>query len=368
MKKLLLFISIYDCTKTVILLLSELKFKAFVQSVFIYLNANVIILFDNRGLFMIFAKTKCVIPSCDGVHKLNGVGYIPVGTVKAAMLIIHGLCEHTELYTEFMSFLAEKGIAVFVYDQLGHGHTAKDLEELGSFAEENGDELLIKDAHNFAEKYMGDYTGVPHYLFGHSFGSFIARICAARYPDIADGIILAGTSGTQYAAVMGAAITDVKSRIQTGLHRSESSQRLFYDIFNMEFRSEGRNYSWLSSDLNEVELHEQDKLFCFTFTIKAMNDIVHLCLKCTDKSWYENIDKHCRVLILSGQNDPLGDFGKGVLEVKKRLDECGAQDVSLKIYSGARHEILHDKCKKDVCDDVLSWIVSYDNGKYSERH
>ncbi len=305
---------------------------------------------------MKFAVTKCTIPSCDNVHRLNGVGYIPIGTVKAAVLIIHGLCEHTDLYAEFMSALAKRGAAVFVYDQLGHGHTANGSDELGYFASKDGDRILVRDAYNFAKEFMKDYTDVPHYLFGHSFGSFIARICAADFPGIADGIILAGTSGTQRAASMSAAVTDLGSLLQSGNRRSEYSQRLFYDVFNMEFRSEGRDYAWLSSDPQEVALHEQDELFCFTFTIKAMNDIVRLCLKCTDKTWYERINKHCRILILSGQKDPLGDFGRGVLELKKRLEESGSEDVTLKIYSGARHEILHDVCKNEVYDDVRAWI------------
>ncbi len=303
---------------------------------------------------MRFAKVEHKTASADGVHTLNGVIYVPIGTVRATVQIIHGLCEHIGLYDEFMSALAEHGYACFMHDQLGHGNTAANKDELGFYAEENGDRLLIEDARRFALEFLPDYEGVAHYIFGHSMGSFIARLIAGEYPSDTDGIILAGTSGPQRAAPIGLAVTDVKSRIQGGEHRSQSAQRIFYDMYNLHFRKEARDYSWLSTLVDVIDEHERDELFNFTFSIKAMNDVVKLCAECNKDEWFESFRGSCRVLLISGENDPLGGFGKGALEVCRRLND--ESRVSFKLYSGARHELLHEYCTETVIRDVLKWL------------
>ena len=306
---------------------------------------------------MRFIKLPHSIKSSDGVHTLNGVIYVPVGTVKAAVQIIHGMCERTELYDDLLSKLASHGYAAFCHDQLGHGAAAAASDSLGFIAEENGAELLIHDARAFSEEFLPDYAGVPHFLFGHSMGSFTARICSERFSKMADGLILAGTSGPQKAAPLSIAVTDVKSLVQGGEHRSESAQRLFYDIFNAAFRSEERrDYSWLSTDPDIIKAHEQDPLFNFTYSVSAMNDVVRLCTMCNEDSWFENYRRGLPALIISGEKDPLGSFGKGALEVYKRIEAVSPGSVTFKLYRAARHELLNEYCKPAVIDDILTWL------------
>ena len=306
---------------------------------------------------MKFTKVPCPVKSADGAHTLNGIIYVPIGTVKAAVMIIHGLCEHIELYDRFMTKLAENGIAAFAYDQQGHGKTAAASSELGFFAEDDGAQLLIDDAHIFAEEVFADYTGIPRLVFGHSMGTFTARLLCEEYPGTVDGLILAGTSGRQPGAALSIALTDVKSRVQGGAHRSQSAQRLFYDIYNLTFRDESKDYSWLSTLPEVIEEHENDELFNFTFSVKGMNDIVRLCTRCSTDEWYENFPKDCPVLLISGEHDPLGNFGKGVLEVYKRLKDVTSEDnVTLKLYRNARHELLHEYCTETVINDIITWI------------
>lgn len=305
---------------------------------------------------MRYVKLPHSIKSADGVHTLNGVIYVPVGTVRATVQIIHGMCEHIELYDELMSTLAKQGYACFAHDQLGHGKTAGGTEHLGFFAEENGGALLVEDAHLFAREFLPDYGGVKHFVFGHSMGTFTARICSERFPEDVDGMVLAGTSGVQRAAPLGIAVTDIKSRVQGEEHRSESAQRMFYDMYNRRFAGEKRDYSWLSTKEDVISAHEQDELFNFTFSIKAMNDVVRLCFECSSDEWFANFRKDCPTLLISGEHDPLGNFGKGVLEVYKRLSAVSPENVTFKLYSGARHELLHESCTPTVIADVLSWL------------
>ena len=61
------------------------------------------------------------------------------------------------------------------------------------------------------------------------------------------------------------------------------------------------------------------------------------------------------VLLISGQDDPVGDGGKGVQAVKKMLDAAGIKDVALHLIPGARH-ILLDEYKSGAADEAIRMI------------
>ena len=61
------------------------------------------------------------------------------------------------------------------------------------------------------------------------------------------------------------------------------------------------------------------------------------------------------ILLVAGSDDPVGNYGKGVREVEKKLRACG-HNVDCVIYEGARHEILNDFCYDTVKADILSFL------------
>ncbi len=62
------------------------------------------------------------------------------------------------------------------------------------------------------------------------------------------------------------------------------------------------------------------------------------------------------VLLISGSDDPVGSYGKGVIKVYERLCRAGLSDVTLKLYDNCRHEIHNDSCRADVIKDIISFI------------
>lgn len=305
---------------------------------------------------MKYTIAKRSVPSTDGIHKLFGKIYIPIGMPRATVQILHGMSENIERYDEFMSFLASNGFVVFGHDQLGHGKTAGSSESYGFFAEKNGDKLMVSDAYAYASELLESYKGLKHILIGHSMGSFVARICSEKYPKMADMIINLGTGGHQPLTPLGLAITDIGGRIKGADYRSEASQRFFYDICNAKFKDEDCNYSWVTRDKEVVEQYVDDEQLNCGLSIKAMNDLVMLSKECNSDEWFNNYRKDLPTLIMSGEMDPVGNNGKGVLEVFKRLEEEGVTDLSFKLYSECRHELLSELNKYDVMDDILRWI------------
>lgn len=305
---------------------------------------------------MKYTTVKRSVPSTDGIHTLNGIIYIPIGMPKATVQIVHGMSEHIELYEEFMGILAENGYVAFIHDQLGHGRTAESVEKLGFFAEENGDKFLVDDAFRFAEELLGSYSGIKHILFGHSMGSFVSRICSEKYPQMADMFIIEGSGGPPMGVQLGLAITELGSMVRGTEHRSELAQKVFFDIYNTDFREEKNDFSWLSRDMETIRRHTDDEYFNFTFSLKAMNDLVTLLTECNSDEWFKNFRKDLPTLILSGEKDPVGENGKGIMEVFKRLEKSGVDDLSFKLYGECRHELLNELNKDEVMSDILTWI------------
>lgn len=77
------------------------------------------------------------------------------------------------------------------------------------------------------------------------------------------------------------------------------------------------------------------------------------------KNTYEKWDKTVPVLLLSGQNDPVGDFGKGIERVKKGMDQAGLKNVQVHLFPNARHDLLHEEKSgnaKKAIDVLINWM------------
>ena len=71
-----------------------------------------------------------------------------------------------------------------------------------------------------------------------------------------------------------------------------------------------------------------------------------------------NWRKDMPVLLLSGRDDPVGDFGKGVQAVYQQLVKNGVNQVRLELFEGARHDLLHEE-KTGVAEKVMELILNW---------
>lgn len=68
------------------------------------------------------------------------------------------------------------------------------------------------------------------------------------------------------------------------------------------------------------------------------------------------IRKDLPVLLVSGAEDPVGDYGKGVEQAYKLYQDAGIEDLQMKLYEGDRHEILNELDREQVYQDLLDWF------------
>lgn len=298
------------------------------------------------------------VPSTDNIHTLKGIIFIPEGEIKGILHIVHGMCEYIERYTHIFSATAENGYICCGYDNLGHGKTARYDDELGFIAPRNGWKYLVNDVEAFEKAVKKMYPGKPLYLMGHSMGSFIARLAAESYPETAGKLIICGTGGPkQTASVFGLLLTDILGLIKGKKHRSGFINAVAFGSYNRRFEPLSK-YEWITSDREIIAKYGQDKYCNFIFTVSAMHDLVKLNFLSNRRRWFVNIKKSLPVLIISGTDDPVGNYGKGVKAVYRKLKATGQKGVTLKLYEGCRHEIHNDTCKNEVISDILAFLNS----------
>ncbi len=296
-------------------------------------------------------------PSSDGIHSLAGVVYLPEGESRGYVQIVHGMTEHIARYDRLMRDLCAAGYLCFGYDHLGHGRTARSPEELGFFAHKGGAELVTRDVGVFAEAVMEKYgKGKPYCLLGHSMGSFITRL-AVETEVHPDKYIIMGTGGKNPLAGPGLALLGLISFFCGEKHISPLADKLCFGSFNSRFGGTTPEdpSPWLTRDEEIRKRYQADPFCTFKFTVSAMRDLIRLMKRSNRAAWYRNVPSNLPILLLSGEEDPVGNYGKGIRQVERELVRAGKQARCI-LYPEARHEILNDFCYEDVKADILRFF------------
>lgn len=295
-------------------------------------------------------------------HKLYYNLYQPEDTseIKATLLVLHGMQEHSGRYAEFARFLVNQGFAVATYDHLGHGKTAQSYEEMGFFIQKNAQEQVIIDAENMAAYLEHKFSTVPHFVLGHSMGSFITRCLLKVSHQRFDGAIIVGTGGKIKGIKIGRAIISVLNKIAPR-YKSSFINKTFSKASNSKFKKEKnhKNTNWLSVNEENRDAFLNDELCGLPFSINGFYTLICLNIDATKRDWANGIMRKFPMLFISGEDDPIGNFSKGVRETVENLKKDGFQDINMKIYSNMRHEILNETQKEEIFSDVEKWLSNH---------
>ncbi len=305
-----------------------------------------------------FNFSEFTFPSSDGIHDIHAVLYTPCGKhPRGVVQIVHGMTDHIGRYAELARFLLERGFAVSGHDQLGHGKTAKDASELGFFAPCGGTEFVIDDVLSMNKILHERFEGIPIIIFGHSMGSFIVRIFASRYPSLIDGIVLHGTGGPKKIVSLGLVFVKLLSLFKGKRHRSPVMRSVAFCGYNSKFpKTEGKN-AWLTRDTFKAEEKLGDVYANYTFTLSGYSDLFRFVKTASSKECISKFPKNVPTLVISGTDDPVGGFGKGVMLLCKRLLRAGHTALKYKLYEGARHELFGETNRREVFSDLYSWLL-----------
>ena len=259
----------------------------------------------------------------------------PRGVVQLA----HGLAEHSARYDRFARALNAAGYTVRATDHRGHGASIAGTP--GDFGAA-GFEALTADVAAYGASLHGD---PPLFLFAHSMGSFAAQSVILTHSEQYAGVVLSGSTALDLLAA---------GMAEGG--EAESAAGL--EAFNAGFEHR-TGYEWLSRDDAEVDRYVADPLCGFDLPEETVPQLFGAAGTLADPEALAGIRSDLPLLIASGSDDPLAGGGQLVQVLGQRYREAGLTEVTVKLYDGARHEILNETNRDEVTTDVIGWLGAH---------
>src|SRR5919107_737833 len=241
-----------------------------------------------------------------------------VADPRAVVQIAHGLAEHSARYDRFARALNEAGYNVRATDHRGHGASITGTP--GDFGPA-GFEALIADVGAYGASLRGE---LPLFLFAHSMGSFAAQSVILTHSEQYAGVVLSGSTALDLLAA--------------GMAEAEGPVGL--EAFNAGFEQR-TGYEWLSRDEAEVDRYVADRLCGFDLRDETVPALFGAAGTLADPTTLAGIRPDLPLLIASGSDDPLAGGGQLAEVLGQRYRDAGLVDVTVRLYAGARHEILN---------------------------
>ncbi len=287
--------------------------------------------------------------------------YLPENLeVKASLFILHGMQEHSGRYESVAHYFAAHGFVVLTYDHLGHGLSVNKETDLGFFQKNKPQKRLITDAIDMSLRLKEEYADIPLFVLGHSMGSFITRCLLQRIGDIFSGAVIVGTGGRLTGINMLNAYFGITNWFNP--RKQVAFNRLFNATNNWNFKKDNDFLAWISTSKKNRKAFKEDKLCGIPFSNNGFFTLFRIYKSATQKGWTKYIPKSLPFLFVSGGDDAIGNFGKGVQQSAKDLKNNGFKQVGVKLYPEMRHEILNEDIKEQVYEDILRWIHKLDIG------
>lgn len=303
-------------------------------------------------------KTDFTFLSSDGKTRLHGISWVPEDMAPVAVLqLVHGVAEHIDRYDDFARFLNGHGVIVVGHDHLGHG---KSLPEGGTpvyFGDGCTWDTPVNDIYVLHTRLKEQYPQLPLLLMGHSMGSFLSRTYLVRYPGTVRAAVLMGT-GWQKRAVLdgGLALADLLARRDPAATNDMVSE-LAFGAYNKTFKPNRTAYDWLSLDQENVDAYIADPMCGHDATVGLFREMLRGIRFNQRRENLRRMDGSIPVLLISGEDDPVGGMGEGVRRTYQAFRDAGVADCTLKLYPKLRHELLNERAQREtVYQDIWNWM------------
>ena len=290
--------------------------------------------------------------------------WLPDGDPRALVQIVHGMAEHAGRYAALAEALTEAGYAVYAHDQRGHGRSVTSSSDFGHMADLNGWNKAVEDCRALSKHLRGEHEGLPQVLLGHSMGSFLARRYAVTWGDELAGLALSGTGGVGGALEkLGLSIARWRAGAKGRRATSRILKRMTFQEYNRAFKPSRTDFDWLSRDEAQVDAYIRDPHCGFDVSLGTWVDLLAERVDQDLPERLEGLPAGLPVYLFSGDQDPLSEKGKGLNDVASLYRAAGVQRVDVRLYSGARHEILNESNRAEVFADLLTWVEDVTSSK-----
>lgn len=247
----------------------------------------------------------------------------------ALLLVVHGYAEHSGRYEELASWFAARGLAVYAYDQRGHGRSEGTRCHVDRFDE------YLDDLDRVLERARLEQPELPVALLGHSMGGLVVvSFLADRRPAVAA------------AATSGAALS-----LGPGVSRARmAAARLLRRVLPRMALGSGLDPRGLSRDPEVVRRYLEDPLVHRTMTPSLAAELTAAVPRAAGRA----LEIQVPLLLLHGSDDPLCPVeGSRAFHGGLQVPGCG-----FRAYPGLRHEIFNEPERERVFADLFDWLAA----------
>jgi alpha-beta hydrolase superfamily lysophospholipase len=284
--------------------------------------------------------------------------WLPDAAPKAALVIAHGLAEHSARYLRFARSLTDSGFAVYAPDHRGHGRTAS-TDTLGRFPSKDGFRRVRDDLVELSGSVKSAHPGIPMFLMGHSMGTLLALTSLSPLGSKISGCVLSGVLAppSSVLAAVGSALATLGGLFK-GVHTiSPLLDKLTMGSSNDPFRPARTPFDWLSREAAEVDAYIADPLCGFACSFGLYRQLLEgFSLAYGGKDPFSDVPRTLPIYIFAGSEDPVGGARGFVGELEGRFRSLGFIDLESRVYPGARHETLNEINRDAVVSDLRAWL------------
>lgn len=258
-----------------------------------------------------------------------------------AVLIVHGMGEHIGRYEETAEALVDDGYVVFGYDQRGHGRSRLPDRELGDLGPD-GWPSLVADIGRVVDVVRAELPDLLLVVLAHSMGSFAVQ------QFLLDG----GSANLDAVVLSGTAALDGLEPSMDLEHEMDLSK------FNAAFAPARTDFDWLSRDEAAVDAYVADPLCGFGLDKESTRAMFIGARRMADAVAVSTIKSDLPILIAIGGRDPVNGGGGLADRLAAHFRAGGLEDVNVRVFGDARHEILNETNRTEIRDEILNWMAN----------
>jgi alpha-beta hydrolase superfamily lysophospholipase len=207
---------------------------------------------------------------------------------------------------------------------------------------------------------LKENPGLPLFLLGHSWGSFLAQHYMQEFGSSLRGAILSGTNGKQKLLAVGSMFANKEAKKLGMDGPGDQLHELSFAGYDKKIKNRKTKFDWLSRDEAQVQKYVNDPKCGFICKVGFFVELLFGLRTIWSSEQEAKIPKGLPVYIYNGEMDPVGSYTKAVAELVERYRAHGITDLKYKVYGdGARHEMHNELNKAEVYKDVIGWLDAH---------
>ena len=286
---------------------------------------------------------------------LRGAIWDNVKKPKGTVQIAHGLVEYHDRYNEFAEFLNAHGYVVYCNDHLGHGLHVKKGKLKGYFSEDNGYEAVIDQLAEMNSVIRKTHPSLQHYFLGHSLGTALGLSFLKRNITFEAVILSAPFSNNDFILFLFGIFVWPEYKFKGKKAICMEMEKHTSVKHNSFFKPNRTAHDYLSRDNEKVDSYVEDELCGFPKTTQMWLDLKKGFTGLWTKKSYKEIDPETRMLVITGDKDPINNMGKQAERMHNLFVDVGLNS-QLEVYPNMRHEPLNEIGREKLFKKILKFL------------